>query len=164
MKNLHFLYTFYRQSCQLYTCSATATAAAAASGGLRRRRCSSCLYHSMVPFWFRNLMPPKTPPTQRKRKRSDSVQAESSNLSKRILRAMHTIGVPETEARVRYARLVMCCHAMRGVCRRWQAAWALHYIIKDWLSCPSEEPASEEFLRIIETMEEELAKLCYSEV
>jgi hypothetical protein len=106
-------------------------------------------------------MPPKTPPTQRKRKRSDSEQAESSNLYNRIRRAMHTVGVPETEARLRYAKLFMCCLAMRGVVRRWQAAWALHSIIKDWLSCPSEEPASDQFLLAIETLEDELAKLCY---
>ncbi len=90
------------------------------SSGCKRRPeaplgCRSCLYYSTVPFRFRNLMPPKTPPTQRKRKRCDSEQAESSNLSNRIRRAMHTIGVPETEARVRYARLFMCCLAMRGV-------------------------------------------------
>ena len=109
-------------------------------------------------------MPPKTPPTQRKSKRCDSEQAESSNLCKRIQRAMHTIGVPETEARVRYARLFMCCLAMRGVCRRWQAAWALHAIIKDWLTCPSEEPASEQFLLAIEALEDELAKLCYANI
>lgn len=105
---------------------------------------------------------PVTPPTQRKRKRSDSDQAESSNLCNRIRRAMRTIGVPETEARERYARLFMCCLAMRGVCRRWQAAWALHFIIKDWLSCPSEEPASDAFLKAIETLEEELSSLCFS--
>ena len=111
-------------------------------------------------------MPPKTPPTQRKRCRKpcDPTQAESSNLSKRILRAMHTVGVPETEIRVRYARLFMCCHAMRGVCRRWQAAWALHYIIKDWLICPSDEPASEQFLLATQSLEEQLANLCYESV
>jgi hypothetical protein len=106
-------------------------------------------------------MPPKTPPTQRKRKRSDSEHVESSNLSKRIRRAMHIIGIPETEARVRYANLFMCCHTMRGVCRRWQAAWALHAIIKDWLCCPSEEPASDQFLLNIESLEDELSKLCH---
>ena len=117
----------------------------------------------MAPFWFRIIvMPPKTPPTQRKRKRDNSEQAESSNLSKRIQRAMHTIGVPETEARVRYARLFMCCLAMRGVVRRWQAAYALHYIIKDWLTCPSDEPASEQFVLPIQTLEEELASLCFA--
>jgi hypothetical protein len=104
---------------------------------------------------------PVTPPTQRKRKRSDSEQAESSNLYNRILRAMHTVGVPETEARVRYARLFMCCLAMRGVCRRWQAAWALHAIIKDWLMCPSEEAASESFLLEIQVLEQELSDLCF---
>ena len=112
-------------------------------------------------------MPPEsqTPTTQRnKRKRCRPSQAESSNLCNRIRRAMHTIGVPETEARLRYARLYMCCHAMRGVCRRWQAAWALHYIIKDWLSCPSEEPASESFLIATQSLEDDLAKLCYENV
>ena len=106
-------------------------------------------------------MPPKTPPTQRKRRKPNNGQAESSNLSVRILRAMRTVGVPETEARVRYARLFMCCHAMRGVCRRWQAAWALHHIIKDWISCPAEEPASEQFLLAIAKLEEDLANICY---
>ena len=108
-------------------------------------------------------MPPEsqTPTTQRKRKRCEPSQAESSNLCNRIRRAMRTIGVPETEARLRYARLFMCCHAMRGVCRRWQAAWALHYIIKDWISCPSEDPASAQFLLATQKLEEDLANICY---
>ena len=110
---------------------------------------------------------PRTPTTVRKRKEppcADPSNAESSNLCNRIRRAMRTIGVPETEARERYARLFMCCLAMRGVCRRWQAAWALHAIIKDWLSCPSEEPASQQFLFAIEALEDELAKLCYANI
>ena len=105
-------------------------------------------------------MPPATPPTQRKRKR-DPTQMESSNICERIRRAMRTVGVPETEARLRYARLFMCCLAMRGVCRRWQAAWALHEIIKDWIACPTEDPASSKFLIATEKLEEELANICY---
>jgi hypothetical protein len=117
--------------------------------------------HHPAPIPLTIRATPVTPPTQRKRKRSDSEQAESSNLYNRILRAMHTVGVPETEARVRYARLFMCCLAMRGVCRRWQAAWALHAIIKDWLMCPSEEAASESFLLEIQVLEQELSDLCF---
>ena len=62
---------------------------------------------------------------------------------------------------VSYANLFMCYDTMRGVCRRWQAAWALHAIIKDWLSCPSEEPASDQFLLNIALLEDELSKLCH---
>ena len=138
------------------------TTAAVASGGLRCHRCRLFwVYYSPMPFTIRHLMPPKTHPTGRKRQRCNPDQAESTNLSKRILRAMRTIGVPETGPRVRYARLFMCLHVMRGVCRRWQAAWALHQIIKDWLMCPSEETASEAFLATIQSLEEEVANICY---
>ena len=112
------------------------------------------LYDSRVHFRLVHLMPPKIS----KRKGGES---ESSNLSKRILRAMRTIGVPETTARVRYAKLFMCCHTMRGVCKRWQAAWAMHHIIKDWILCPSDEPASEFLMNETQKLEVELAGMCY---
>ena len=108
-------------------------------------------------FRLVHLMPPKIS----KRKGGE---AESSNLSKRILRAMHTIGVPQTDARLRYARLFMCCLAMRGVCRRWKAAWALQVIIKDWMCCPLDEPASEHLLTATQGLEDDLAMICYENV
>jgi hypothetical protein len=108
-------------------------------------------------FRLVHLMPPKIS----KRKGGES---ESSNLSKRILRAMHAVGIPETAARVRYARLFMCLHAMRGVCKRWQAAWALHHIIKDWILCPADEPASEFLLNDTQRLEDQLAEICYENV
>ena len=97
-------------------------------------------------------------------KRKRGGDAESSNLCDRIRRAMRMVGVPETTARVRYARLFMCVHAMRGVCKRWQAAWAMHHIIKDWILCPSDEPASEFLLNDTQRLEDQLAGICYENV
>jgi hypothetical protein len=107
---------------------------------------------------------PKTPTTVRKRKEpphADPSNAESSNLCKRIERAMRMVGIPQTEARTRYAHLFGCVHAMRGHARRWQATWALHAIIKDFMHCPSTEPSSAEFQRAIVQLEDELVALCY---
>jgi hypothetical protein len=83
------------------------------------------------------------------------------NICKRIERAMRMVGVPTTAARTRYARLVGCVRAMRGSAQRWHAAWALYNILKDWLSCPGDEPASDNFQSTIAVVEEELASLCY---
>jgi hypothetical protein len=108
---------------------------------------------------------PTTPTTTRKRKRAvsttDMSKVESSNIAKRIERAMRIVGVPTTEARTRYARLIGCIRAMRGVGQRWHAGWALYSILKDWLTCPGDEPASDSFQCAIEVAEEELATLCY---
>jgi hypothetical protein len=111
-------------------------------------------------------MPPKTPPTQRKRKRrtaptADMSKVESSNICKRIERAMCTVGVPPTAARLRYARLVGCVRAMRRSAQRWHAAWALYNILKDWLTCPGDQPASEQFQSTIEMEEEHLSDLAF---
>ncbi len=107
---------------------------------------------------------PKTPTTVRKRKESpcaDPSNAESSNLCKRIERAMRIIGIPQSEARTRYARLFSCVRAMQGSAKRWQASWALYSIIKDYMHCPSTEPSSDEFRRAIVQLEDELVNLCY---
>lgn len=133
---------------------AAAVAAAAAAA-------APCLYDSRVHLRLSHRMPPTTPKTLRKAKHGDPMRVESSNLSDRIRRAMRIVGVPETEARLRYARLFMCCLAMRGVSRRWQASWALHYIIKDFLYGNTDGPASEQFQIQIEKVENELAALCY---
>jgi hypothetical protein len=93
------------------------------------------------------------PPKISKRKGCD---AESSNILNRIRKAMRMIGVPETAARLRYAKLFMCCHTMRGVCKRWQAARAMHEIIKDWILCPWDVPASEPLLQATRVWENEL--------
>ena len=107
-----------------------------------------------------------TPNTVRKRKRGtgpteDVSKMESSNICKRIERAMRIVGIPRTEARTRYARLVGCVRAMRGSAQRWHAGWALYNILKDWLSCPGDQPASDNFQSTIAVVEEELASLCY---
>lgn len=105
---------------------------------------------------------PKTPTTVRKRKTcAEPSNAESSNLTKRIGRAMRMVGIPQTEARTRYACLFGCVHAMQGHAKRWQASWALHDIIKDFMHCPSTEPSSAEFQRAIVRLEDELVALCY---
>ena len=99
-----------------------------------------------------------------KRKREDWVNVaklESTNICKRIERAMRMVGVPPTEARTRYARLVGCVRTMRGSAQRWQAGWALYNILKDWLVCPEDLPASESFQRTIEMTEDELADICH---
>jgi hypothetical protein len=88
-------------------------------------------------------------------------KVHSRNILQRIERAMRMVGVPPTEARTRYARLYSCVRAMRGSAKRWHAAWALYLIMKDWLRCPSDMPASDEFQTTIEATEEELANLCY---
>jgi hypothetical protein len=98
---------------------------------------------------------------KRKRTAADLSKVESSNICKRIERAMRMVGVPTTEARTRYARLVGCVRAMRGSAPRWHAAWALYNIIKDWLHCPGDQPASENFQSTIELVEDELASLCH---
>ena len=74
---------------------------------------------------------------------------------------MHIVGVPTTEARTRYARLVGCVRAMRGSAQRWHAAWALYNILKDWLTCPGDQPASEQFQSAIELEEEHLSGLIF---
>jgi hypothetical protein len=115
-------------------------------------------------------MTPTTPTTARKRgkrKPEECVcvsKVESSNICKRIERAMRLVGIPATEARTRYARLVGCVRAMRGSAQRWHAGWALYNIMKDWLTCPGDQPASENFQSTIMTTEEELADLCYENV
>ena len=115
-------------------------------------------------------MPPTTPTTpttarkRGKRKHEECVcvsKVESSNICKRIERAMRLVGIPTTEARTRYARLVGCVRAMRGSAQRWHAGWALYNIMKDWLTCPGDQPASENFQSTIMMTEEELADLCY---
>jgi hypothetical protein len=112
-------------------------------------------------------MPLTTPSSclSRKRKRAafpaDMSKVPSTNIYKRIERAMRMVGVPTTEARSRYARLFSCVRVMRGSAQRWHAAWALYNIIKDWLRCPGDEPASTDFQNTIEQAEEELATLCY---
>ena len=108
---------------------------------------------------------PKTPTTVRKRdKRADVSKVESTNICKRIERAMRLVGIPVTEARTRYARLVGCVRAMRGSAQRWQAGWALYNIMKDWLTCPGDQFASEQFQSTIVQAEDELAGLCYENV
>ncbi len=94
---------------------------------------------------------------------ADMSKVESSNITKRIERAMRIIGVPTTAARTRYARLVGCVRAMRGSAQRWHAAWALYNILKDWLHCPSDEPASTSFADTIDAAEQELGELVYEE-
>ncbi len=74
---------------------------------------------------------------------------------------MCTVGVPPTAARLRYARLVGCVRAMRRSAQRWHAAWALYNILKDWLTCPGDQPASEQFQSTIEMEEEHLSDLAF---
>jgi hypothetical protein len=94
---------------------------------------------------------------------ADKSKQQSSNITKRIERAMRTVGIPTTAARTRYARLVGCVRAMRGSAQRWHAAWALYNILKDWLHCPSDEPATESFQEMIDLTEQELGELVYQE-
>ena len=42
--------------------------------------------------------------------------------------------------------------------------WALYNIMKDWLTCPGDQYASEQFQSTIVQAEDELAGLCYENV
>ena len=92
-------------------------------------------------------------------------KCQSSNITKRIERAMRIVGVPTTEARTRYARLVGCVRSMRGSAQRWQAGWALYNIMRDWVEClnPGGEP-TQYFQSTIEMVENELVELCHENV